>query len=221
MVKSKIFTDIYEGKIDTSQLIRRLKILIHTLDHPELKQWIEHEINGYSKSDTVPEYRKMRGTVIGSFMCEYQVYSSAPIPVSLMKKEDYDLLTIMNYRKGIGEIERYPESEQIYFSLNHAIPIILFELSEKTTITSIIEANLSISSSTLKNILSVLQNIILDILLILEDTYGNLDEIDLTFSKENNEKIIPQVNQILINNGVIMGSNNQITKSDIIVKDTD
>lgn len=65
-------------------------------------------------------------------------------------------------------------------------------------------------------ILSTVDNTILDILLELESKYGNLDEYDLDFSNEEKDDMMRQaIIQILINNGAIIGSNNNLEKTSI------
>jgi len=72
----------------------------------------------------------------------------------------------------------------------------------------------------LKNIVTYLENKILDILLYLEEQFGNLDEIDIdTGSKPDNDikAIESHLTQIIYqDNHISIGDNNLIKESDFI-----
>ncbi|MDR3104198.1 MAG: hypothetical protein LBU96_07070 [Yokenella regensburgei] len=53
--------------IDLPSLLRKCKILANRLGSPELKQWVNFELNGYPNLDTLPGYRVFSVQVLGDF----------------------------------------------------------------------------------------------------------------------------------------------------------
>lgn len=66
-----------------SDLLRKCLVLAARLGHAELRAWVERELNGYRKDDTLPDYRVLRGVqsrghFAGGFGAQLK---SAPIPL--------------------------------------------------------------------------------------------------------------------------------------------
>src|SRR5580704_3737661 len=54
-----------DPNVPVVDLLRKAKILAFKLDVPELLQWVENELSGYSKGTELPEYRLISGRVEG------------------------------------------------------------------------------------------------------------------------------------------------------------
>ncbi len=82
-----LLRDIQSSAIDSesklSDLLRKCKVLAYRLQHDELSQWVEYELNGYPSQDDLPEYRKLvcqpKGHLGGAFGSGYKNIS---IPVT-------------------------------------------------------------------------------------------------------------------------------------------
>ena len=44
----------------------KTKVLMHTIGHAELAEWVNDELNGYPKDKPVPDYRIVGGRVAGN-----------------------------------------------------------------------------------------------------------------------------------------------------------
>lgn len=60
MAKSKIIKELANNQISMEVALQRLVIIASDLGNEELLAWAETELQGYSPSDTLPEYRNIR-----------------------------------------------------------------------------------------------------------------------------------------------------------------
>ena len=58
-----IIRDIFIPESDIVNLLRRAHVLAFTYGHKELAQWTQHELNGYSETEQVPDYRVLEGSL--------------------------------------------------------------------------------------------------------------------------------------------------------------
>ena len=96
---------INEGGSLTEALLKT-KVLLHRIGQPELVSWVDSELKGYSLGDSVPEYRQLRGSVVGTITNGYYVYSNHQIPLRQLTEEQRDKLEHTVERHSIGVIEK-------------------------------------------------------------------------------------------------------------------
>lgn len=64
----------------------KTKVLLHKIGHKELVIWVNKELNGYSQSDELPDYRIIPAQVrVSATNGAYQV-NSHPIPMKHLDK---------------------------------------------------------------------------------------------------------------------------------------
>jgi hypothetical protein len=51
--------DLLEGKRDTASVLRACLVIANSLNKVDDKKWIMSELSGYTKSDKIPQYRKI------------------------------------------------------------------------------------------------------------------------------------------------------------------
>jgi hypothetical protein len=99
------------GNTKVSDLLRKTKILARRLKSRELEEWVNHELNGYYKSDKVPEYRIVKGVMIlgdfiGSFGSQYKnIQISIANIILVMPGEWKEWTAPINIRHSIAECE--------------------------------------------------------------------------------------------------------------------
>src|SRR5262245_2671310 len=77
-----------DPSVDTSNLLRKCKILAARLGHDELATWVRHELEGYPDQKSVPAYRRLKVTAVGHFDRGFgSTAENAPIPVLSLPKE--------------------------------------------------------------------------------------------------------------------------------------
>ena len=67
MAKSKIIRDLANGEVDTITALKRAKVLVSDLNNDEISEWLDYEISGYPKEAIIPSYRKVHGSLMGSY----------------------------------------------------------------------------------------------------------------------------------------------------------
>lgn len=58
----------------------KTKVLMHTIGHAELVEWVNDELNGYPKDKPVPDYRVVGGTVTGNIQNAVQIQMNLSLP---------------------------------------------------------------------------------------------------------------------------------------------
>ncbi len=57
-----------DSKTDLADVLRKCKVLSFRLKSPELKAWIDDELNGYKTRESLPDYRVLRVMTLGHFV---------------------------------------------------------------------------------------------------------------------------------------------------------
>ena len=77
MAKSKIIRDLANGEVDTITALKRAKVLVSDLNNDEISEWLDYEISGYPTEAIIPSYRKVHGSLMGSYF-KGSMASAAP-----------------------------------------------------------------------------------------------------------------------------------------------
>ena len=83
-----IQNDAINENVDISTLLRKCKVLASRLGNEEFKLWVEHELNGYSSINEVPQYRILTVESVGHFFgIAGNEIKNAPIAASSLPKK--------------------------------------------------------------------------------------------------------------------------------------
>ena len=213
MERSAIFKDATQSEPDTESLLKRLKVLTFGLGCEEFNKWIDSELYGYKKDD-VPEYRKAHGFLQGDIIVGFTQIKNTNLPLFSVDDETRKKMLTYSFKEGVGGLRALLKAEQ-YIMIPWP-PESYPTIKKGTNITEILSARLMLAINHVNDILTTVDNTILDILLELESKYGNLDKYDLDFSdEEKDDQTRKSLIQILVNNGVIIGNNNDLEKTNI------
>lgn len=64
----------------------KTKVLMHTIGHAELAEWVNDELNGYPKDKPVPDYRIVGGRVAGNIQNMVMIQSDVNLPTHHLPK---------------------------------------------------------------------------------------------------------------------------------------
>lgn len=93
-----------EGKL--SLLLLEAMEIVEDYDNPELLEFIENETNGYYKEAELPEYRKIKGTLVGDLQTPYGgVQKDITLDVSRVSEKIGMDMTVAHVLDDIGFIE--------------------------------------------------------------------------------------------------------------------
>ena len=213
MERSAIFKDATQSEPDTESLLKRLKVLTFGLGCEQFNKWIDSELYGY-KGEDIPEYRKAHGFLQGDIIVGCVQIKNTSLPLVSVDDETRKKMLTYSFKESVGALRSLLKAEQHLMIPWHReyYPMI----KKGTNITEILSARLTLGVTHINDILTTVDNTILDILLELESKYGNLDKYDLDFSdKEKDEQMCQIIFQILVNNGVMIGNDNDLDKTNI------
>ena len=188
MPKSKIIYDLVEGNVSLDQSLKRLQALALDLGNEELITWIKNELNGYSKPEDIPDYRKT-----DSISFEYSGIngrcSVKHASVSLSWIDSDELERIINYTcsEPISYIEQCSKSN----SIARIDRSILSEMIASNTDNAVICTSIYqlIPQSFFLSICNEVYDRILETLVTLEQQFGILDQIGIELNNADSNTI--------------------------------
>ena len=194
MARSKIIKDLANSSCDLSTSLKRARVLIQLLGDTQMLKWIDMEMTGYSNKDDYPEYRKPLGELIGTYLIgtprTNAKYSNVSIPLGTMpEKEKKEFLT--GYiNQGISVLENMLKNPDVKFA--KSVPADFYPYItafNKNPYMNIAAANVNIDKMQVMNIIPIVEKKLMDILILLENKFGNLDELDIDVSSKTDEEI--------------------------------
>lgn len=199
----------------------KTKILLHKMGEKSLLTWVNQELNGYDNIKLIPDYRKIKNNVIGSFQNYTARYTNHPIPIMHLKGKELEFFTIIKFSESISSIENLSKSEDtIYFSIElEFAPLLTKSLDSSLNVTNL---KRQVGKSQILGILTQSRSRLLDFILdISEKIPENISDKDIkSKSKEIDTKEIFN-NAIFDGNITINIGNNNKNKSIQIKNDFD
>lgn len=227
MAKSKIILDLANSSVDTMTALKRAKVLLLELGNDKLLEWVNCEIAGYPSDAELPEYRVVQGNLMGSYfkgsMANHMKWNNVSLPLGKMPDEIRDRILNVSFHEGVDALKKLLESaDDEERQLGATLPAEFFPIIAKCNndpYMNIISARVVIGSQFVQNIFSVIENKLLDIFMILEKEFGNLDSLDIDISGKSEEelhKISERMVVVIYNdNRVTVGNGNKIKDSNI------
>ena len=223
VAKSKIIKDLANDKVDLYTALKRTKVLLQDLNDEEILKWVNYEIEGYPDDVNLPDYRIVPGQLYGSYikgsMAMHMKYQNVILPLGNMEKEYKDTLSSMRIYESIEAVKEMVKGDN---TISSVIPPDLFGYiasANNDPYMIISSAYIKGSKPQIINIFSKVTSKLLDILLLLEKEFGNLDELDIDVDNKTEEELEEICNklQIIIYNDkrVTIGNNNRIKDSTI------
>lgn len=218
MAKSKIIKELANNQISMEVALQRLMIIASDLGNEELLTWTETELQGYSPSDTLPEYRNIRST--------YFVYSGinggfkvtdCPFTFTNILEEKLSDIYNVPIMDSFSSLQNFIDSpgKQSYrrdFSMLNGYVLQRTGI-QCTSIYQMVPLNF------LQKIVSQIKTILMKIFLKLDKEYGGLDDLDVDTTAKTPDEVdaINKVvnNYIFIDNSVNVGDRNKLKGSGI------
>ena len=193
MAKSIIIQELVADKCSLSVTMRRLYTILSDLNDKDLMQWISKELNGYNTDDEIPNYRIIKCMPYGDY--EYRDFSSVtnyqnrPLPMIDMKEDLKKQLTSMKLDLSISALETSIDEYAKGKLLSISIPMEYWNAFEHGTNITVTKANRIAHEPEMRGCLEKIKNKVLDILLLLEKKFGNLDDLDINVNEYKNSEL--------------------------------
>lgn len=215
MAKSKLIKELANSSIDTATALKRLKILLMSFNKPDLDEWVNCELNGYSSDKIFPYYRCFNTLIYADFYRGNFQFINTLIPIQSIPEDIRNIFAVNLYGDGIASIE-----EMHGKNLCKIVPPEFYKSLKKCINADYISSVRIIDTySASKQIINIVQSKIFDVLCILENEFGILDELDIDCTdkseQEINEVYQKIYNIIYIDKGINIGNDNKIVKSNI------
>lgn len=220
MAKSKIIKELAKSQVDLESIMKQLKILLLDLGKDDYIEWINHELQGYPTNEDLPEYRRCGGVLKGSFLNGWTQCTEISIPLVDDTPDEVRRFTSKVYfTEGISALKQLQSgSGMITVSMpGDVLPYI--QKYSAVSMTCLFSAKVEVSEIAVTRILSIIENKVMDILLLLEKEFGCLDDLDLNISGTSDmdiEKVKSDISLIIYDKHIELGNNNTIKNSDII-----
>ena len=104
MARSAIIKDLANSAVDTMTALKRAKVLFAELENDYLLKWVSYEITGYPVDANLPDYRKVRGRLVGSYfkgsMASHMKWTNVSLPLGTMPDKIQEALLTVYFREA-------------------------------------------------------------------------------------------------------------------------
>jgi len=212
--RSKIIKDLIMDNINVLQAMQSLDFMLEDIEDKEIRKWVNNELNGYKKNKDIPNYRNANAILIGNVQVGYSLYKNINIPLSDLKA--IEMFTKIKIREPISTIMQMAkaENESEDHSLALEVNTVLVNHYQQTN-GDVISAHRKLSLYTYNNIIAIIKDKLLEIFKVLENNYGNLDELYIDFSDNSKkDEVVKKIESIVYtDNSINIGDNNKFKDS--------
>jgi hypothetical protein len=220
MAKSTIIKDFAGGRVSVEIALKQLKVLLAEFDKPEMLKWVNAEMQGYDDTDVLPEYRVVVGNLVGNFLNYYTKCTHISIPLkSDAPKELVEMCSQVRLYDSLSALRALTETDREFGRQINASLLPYVQQFSAISMTALLNATVEFSQTQVKNVFSRVENAVLDVLLLLEKEFGNLDDLDIDLTSKSNDEIQNIASNIMIllynNNSIVIGNNNRMKDTSI------
>lgn len=226
MARSTIIKEIANSTVDTVTALKRAKVLFTELNNAELLEWVSNEITGYPDVENMPDYRMVRGHLVGSYikgsMSRHMKWTNVFLPLGKMPEDIQDPLLTVYFREGVEALKQLLERSKEDGDLGKTIDADFFPILaqyNEDPFMFITSARVIVGPQHIQNIFSTVESRLLDALILLEKEFGNLDELDIDISNKTAEELQAITDKLVVivynDNRISIGDSNRIRGSNI------
>ena len=220
MAKSTIIKDFAGGRVSVEIALKQLKVLLAEFDKPEMLKWVNAELQGYDDTDALPEYRVIVGNLVGNFLNYYTKCTHISIPLkSDAPKELVEMCSQVRLYDSLSALRALTETDREFGRQINASLLPYVQQFSAISMTALLNATVEFSQTQVKNVFSRVENAVLDVLLLLEKEFGNLDDLDIDLTSKSNDEIQNIASNIMIllynDNSIAIGDNNRMKDNSI------
>jgi hypothetical protein len=182
----------------------KTKVLLRTIGHKELADWVNDELTGYDDDNRIPPYRKLPTRLLGNVSDGWNVVAEAyPVPVENLPDNFRDYWAEIHLREGLGALEKMLSAEGGKTRITYPLPPELYH-----PLSGVLSAGFhfdrvwsQVEFSQVRGILTAVRSRLLDFILTLRDEIGET----MTDSDAKNAASRLDVQGML--NGAVFGDN--------------
>lgn len=207
-----LLREIQDGATDSTgrlaDLLRKTKILSARLGSPQLAEWVDKELNGYAREDTLPNYRKAGpNRVTGNFAgIAGSGLENGEIPQACVDKDDVARLFHHEFVEGIAHYEELLAGGGADFAVPWPGNAVLKYASRVYQHMTMLSARQTLTAGAIYGVLDAVRTRLLDLALEIERENPDAGEAPLGGVPPVPPEIVAQHFQSII----VQGSHNTI-----------
>lgn len=216
---------IIEGSQDLGSFLLKVKFIASKLESDPLEAWVRNETEGYEKGIEIPDYRKIPVGYTGTFTGHFgSGVKNAPIPSYLVAKHASPEWNFHEMRLSVSAIEdaiARAQNDVLYFDASNLILLLQGNVYEDFACNQIL-GRYSVSS--LKEVINITKNRILDLTLQIEKDVPEARSISMGFklkSQEATDKVGKITQNIIYGNVQSFQSDVRAHNIEINVRESD
>jgi hypothetical protein len=231
----EVIDDLVNTDKSLSSPLMKLNYFAKLVKNQELIDYTHQELNGYSKPETIPSYRKAVGTLYVDFQAYIHQHTDKPLPISMIEEKYREVFQYVYINEGIASVEKLASGAsngKLTGQMYKPLPMeSLFVLQEPATRLyrsdarlDVIAAKIGFNSSIIVEIPNAIRTKLLDFVMSIAETFGYDIEIE-SFNKKaetNNQTIIHQMNTTINTSGdgnlINTGNENKIDSNVTLYK---
>ena len=152
MAKSNIIKNFINSNMDINTALQNLMAILYCLEDENLINWANKELSGYDSINELPEYRKLKGRVMASYIVGNMKYSNAPFIISHLDDDIQENLININLYSSISTLEEMKNKGES--RIGKPIPPEFYILLQENTNAHIIEASVNTDLSSINDVIS-------------------------------------------------------------------
>jgi hypothetical protein len=173
---------------DTAAVLRKCKILAARLGSEEFAQWVAWELDGYPDEQPVPSYRRISAQYYANFVGVGWNAQKQPFVWPVLGKEEFEKLNPIEFREGVAKAVALTKGATI------TRPELAFLVQGKMfPELQCVGAWVEIGGNEFQQLLSAVNNRILDFVLKIEAENPNAGEAPLNTHPVPEEKLRPLI----------------------------
>ncbi len=173
----EIIDILSDEKSSLNAALLKTKVLMHTIGHAELSEWVNDELNGYPKDKPVPNYRIVGGHVAGNVQSMHMIQSNVNLPTNHLPEKLKSWLEKHELREAMSVLQDMAASGKSGSSLHMPLsPEIGAEIDKALDGCWVQKCWVSMQPLQIKNGISQVRSRLLDFALNLRDKLGGAED---------------------------------------------
>lgn len=215
----EIIVELVNGDLSLKNPLLKTKVLAIKLKNQVLLIWINRELTGYDGNDTLPNYRNAVCILKGNYINGNKLFSDQPLSRSGLSEELSKYMINTPLKMSVESIDSLLSDSQVGM-LQEPLPaevcheITIAYQNAGNTFFQVLSAWKEFSKTSLVQALSEIRSKLLELMLELDEEFGNFELDDLISKKSSINKIIIENmgNNFISGDGNILntGDNNSI-----------
>ena len=165
----------------------KTKVLMHTIGHAELAEWVNHELSGYPEDKPVPPYRTVGGRVADNIQNMTMIQSNVNLPTMHLPEKLRKWLENHELREAMSVLEEMAQPKQDATLRMPLSPEIGARIDKGMSGYWVQKCWVEMTPLQVKNGIAQVRSRLLDFALNLRDKIGGVEEKDVKVVAQKND----------------------------------